>query len=87
MVEEDKDNVKVLEEGKAAKSDENRADIQLGETSSNDSDKPRSYDPCLDMPIALRKGTRLCTKHSICTYISYNNLSPKFKDITTSLKS
>ncbi|TYJ97018.1 Cysteine-rich RLK (receptor-like protein kinase) 8 [Cucumis melo var. makuwa] len=71
VVEEDKDNVKVLEEGKAAKCDENRADIQLGETSSNDSDKPRSYDPCLDMPIALRKGTR----------ISLQVLSPKWKAI------
>lgn len=25
------------------------------------------YDPSHDIPIALRKGTRYCTKHPICT--------------------
>ncbi|KAL4022748.1 hypothetical protein IC575_016493 [Cucumis melo] len=29
------------------------------------------YDPSLDIPIALRKGTRSCTKHPICNYVSY----------------
>ena len=26
------------------------------------------YDPFLDISIALREGTRSCTKHSICNY-------------------
>ena len=28
------------------------------------------YDSSLDLPIARRKGTRSCTKHSICNYVS-----------------
>ncbi|KAA0052307.1 reverse transcriptase [Cucumis melo var. makuwa] len=47
--------------------------------------KPGSYDPSLDMPIALRKGTRSCMKHSMCNYISYSSLSPTFKAFTKSL--
>lgn len=78
-------NVTVAEEKKAARCDENRAETQLGETSSDDSDKPGSYDPSLDMPIALRKGTRLCTKQSVCNYISYSSLSLEFKAFTTCL--
>nr|ADN34014.1 reverse transcriptase [Cucumis melo subsp. melo] len=45
------------------------------------------YDPSLDLPIALRKGTRSCTKHSISNYVSYENLSPQFRAFTTSLDS
>ncbi|KAL0556045.1 hypothetical protein IC582_004550 [Cucumis melo] len=45
------------------------------------------YDPSLDIPIALRKGTRSCTKHPICNYVSYNNLSPQFRAFTSSLDS
>ena len=33
----------------------------------------------LDMPITLRKCARTCTKHSMCNYMSYSNLSPKFR--------
>ncbi|KAA0050819.1 Beta-galactosidase [Cucumis melo var. makuwa] len=45
------------------------------------------YDPSLDIPIALRKGTRSCTKHPICNYVSYDNLSPQFRAFTASLDS
>ncbi|TYK05444.1 reverse transcriptase [Cucumis melo var. makuwa] len=46
------------------------------------------YDSSLDIPIvALRKGTRSCTKHSICDYVSYENLSPQFRAFTTNLDS
>lgn len=57
----------------------------MGETNSDDSDKPRSYGPSLDMSIALRKGTRSCTKHSMCNYMFYINLLPKFMTFTASL--
>ncbi|KAL0552943.1 hypothetical protein IC582_012078 [Cucumis melo] len=45
------------------------------------------YDPSLDIPIALRKGTRSCTKHPICNYVSYDNLSPQFRAFTANLDS
>ncbi|KAA0057566.1 reverse transcriptase [Cucumis melo var. makuwa] len=34
-----------------------------------------------------RKGTRSCTKHPICNYVSYDNLSPQFRAFTASLDS
>ena len=43
--------------------------------------KPGSYDPSLDMPIALRNDTRSYTKHSMCNSC-FTNLSPKFKAFT-----
>ena len=45
------------------------------------------YDPFLDIPIALRKGTRSSTKHPICNYVSYDNLSPQFRAFIASLDS
>ncbi|CAH9105932.1 unnamed protein product, partial [Cuscuta epithymum] len=39
----------------------------------------------LNEPIAIRKGVRECTKHPISNYVSYHNLSPKFKAFTTSI--
>ena len=45
------------------------------------------YDSSFDLPIALRKGTRSCTKHSICNYVSYKNLSPQLRVFTASLDS
>ncbi|RVW16062.1 Retrovirus-related Pol polyprotein from transposon RE1 [Vitis vinifera] len=39
----------------------------------------------LDLPIALRKGTRACTKHPIAKYISYSNLSDNYKSFTTNI--
>ena len=45
------------------------------------------YDPSLDIPNVLRKGTRSCTKHTICNYVSYESLSPQFKVFIASLDS
>ena len=45
------------------------------------------YDPSLDLPIAMRKGTRSCTKHSIVNFVSHKNLSPRFRAFTASLDS
>ena len=35
-----------------------------------------------NLPIALRKGTRACTKHPIAKYISYDHLSESYKAFT-----
>ena len=40
------------------------------------------FDPSLNLPIALRKGTRSCNKHSITNYVSYEKLSPQFRAFT-----
>ncbi|KAA0050927.1 reverse transcriptase [Cucumis melo var. makuwa] len=45
------------------------------------------FDSSLNLPIALKKGTRSWTKHFIANYISYDNLSPQFKAFTTNLDS
>ncbi|TYK05539.1 Beta-galactosidase [Cucumis melo var. makuwa] len=62
------------------------------ETSNNEAERGHigkidKYDPSLDLPIALRKGTRSGTKHSISNYVSYENLSPQFRTFTASLDS
>ncbi|TYK16799.1 reverse transcriptase [Cucumis melo var. makuwa] len=62
------------------------------ETSNNEVEqghigKLDKYDPSLDLPIALRKGTRSYTKHSISNYMSYENLSLQFRAFTASLDS
>lgn len=38
-----------------------------------------------DLPIALRKGTRACTKYPIAKYISYNHLSETYRAFTTKI--
>lgn len=44
-------------------------------------------DLTLDLPIALRKGTRACTKYPIANYISDNSLSSSFQAFLTSISS
>ena len=39
----------------------------------------------LNIPIALRKGRRTCTKHPITNFLGYSKLSPCFKTFTLSL--
>jgi len=41
----------------------------------------------LDVPIALRKGTRACTQHPLHLFLSYSNLSPAYKAFLTSVSS
>ncbi|KAA0054971.1 Cysteine-rich RLK (receptor-like protein kinase) 8 [Cucumis melo var. makuwa] len=62
------------------------------ETSNNEAEqghigKLDEYDPSLDIPIALRKGTRFCIKHPIYNYVSYDSLSPQFRAFTANLDS
>ena len=63
------------------------AEHSESETKSDHSRNIIKYDPSLELPIALRKGTRSCTKHSISNYVSYENLSQQFRAFTTSLDS
>ena len=55
------------------------AEHTKNKSKSNHSGYSIRYDPSLDLPIALRKGTRSFTKHSICNYVSHENLSPQFR--------
>ncbi|KAL4032338.1 hypothetical protein IC575_005409 [Cucumis melo] len=62
------------------------------ETSNNEAEQGHTgkldkYDTSFDLPIALGKGTRSCTKHFISNYVSYENLSLQFRDFTASLNS
>ena len=47
--------------------------------------------PCefndLDLPIAVRKGTRECTKHPISNFVSFHRLSPQHKTFLTTINS
>ncbi|KAI3788025.1 hypothetical protein L2E82_00620 [Cichorium intybus] len=55
-------------------------------TPSESSESPESSaSNDLDVPIALRKGKRNCTAHLIGNFVSYENLSPKYKSFALSL--
>ncbi|KAI3450101.1 hypothetical protein Pfo_006766, partial [Paulownia fortunei] len=41
----------------------------------------------LELPIALRKGTRTCTLHPISNFVTYKKLSPSFRAFTTKMSS
>ncbi|KAL4021159.1 hypothetical protein IC575_019950 [Cucumis melo] len=43
--------------------------------------------PVQDFEPPRDQGTRSCTKHPICNYVSYDNLSPQFRAFTASLDS
>ena len=47
---------------------------------------PTSTDPCLDLPIAVRKGKRQCT-HPISSFASYIHLCPPLRCFIASLDS
>jgi transposase InsO family protein len=55
--------------------------------SSSPSADPPSQDPTLDLPIAVRKGTRTCTSHPLSHFVSYDHLSPSFRAFSVSLSS
>ncbi|TYK24437.1 reverse transcriptase [Cucumis melo var. makuwa] len=90
MSENDKSDVAVFE-NMEEKNRKDETEVRI-ETSNDEAEQSHTrkldeYDPSLDIPIALRKGTRSCTKHPICNYVSYNNLSPQFRAFTSSLDS
>ncbi|KAL0560616.1 hypothetical protein IC582_001025 [Cucumis melo] len=86
MSENDRSDVVVLE-NMEEKNHGDETEVRI-ETSNDDAEQGHArkldeYGPSLDIPIALRKGTRSCTKHPICNYVSYDNLSPQFRAFTT----
>ncbi|KAL4020683.1 hypothetical protein IC575_019464 [Cucumis melo] len=90
MSENDRSDVAILENMKEKNrgvETEVRIETSNDEAEQGHTRKLDEYDPSLDIPIALRKGTRFCTKHPICNYVSYDNLSPQFRAFTASLDS
>ncbi|KAL4021200.1 hypothetical protein IC575_019992 [Cucumis melo] len=90
MSENDRSDATVLENMEEKnRGDETEVKIETSndEAEQGHTRKHDEYDPSLDLPIALRKGIRSCTKHSISNYVSYENLSPQFRAFTTSLDS
>ncbi|TYK03453.1 Beta-galactosidase [Cucumis melo var. makuwa] len=90
MSENDKSDIAFLENMEEKNCDD-ETEVRI-ETSSDEAEQGHTrkldeYDPSLDIPIALRKGTKSCTKHPICNYVSYDNLSPQFRAFTASLDS
>ncbi|KAL0539675.1 hypothetical protein IC582_023891 [Cucumis melo] len=90
MSENNRSDAAVLENmEKKNRGDETEVRIETSndEAEQSHTRKHDEYDPSLDLPIALRKGTRSCIKHSISNYVSYKNLSPQFRAFTASLDS
>ena len=60
----------------------------LAPSSQNPGNLPMDSTPLLifylDIPIAIRKGVRNCTKYPIAKYLSYQRLSRKYKAFTYS---
>ena len=63
-----------------------------GECSDNPADQTPASNPSsntklddVDIPIALRKGTRMCTKHPISKFLSYAHLSKSMQCLVTNL--
>ncbi|KAA0025756.1 reverse transcriptase [Cucumis melo var. makuwa] len=56
------------------------SEAEQGHIGNND-----EYDPSLDILVDLGKDIKSCTKHLICNYVSYDNLSLQFRAFTTSL--
>lgn len=65
-------------------SHESNPDLELHNSPGNDSSS-NVPDTSLDLPIALRKGTRSCTDHSIHNFISYGRLSSGHRGFVSNL--
>ena len=81
-------DIEVILDGNGS-NDENEVSARVTENEIREdrSENISKYDSSLGMPIALPKGTRSCTKHTIANYISYESLSPLFRAFTASLDS
>ena len=51
----------------------------------SDTEVQNKLEDDLGIPIALRKGVRSCTKHSISNYLRYSRLSPQYQSFIVSL--
>ncbi|KAA0062423.1 putative mitochondrial protein [Cucumis melo var. makuwa] len=81
MSENDRFDVAVLknvEEKNCGDESEVRIETSNNEAEQGHTRKLDEYDPSLDTPISLRKGTMSCTKHLICNYVSYER--PEWKN-------
>lgn len=58
---------------------------EVGDNTSIIPGKPDISIDELDLPIALRKNARSCTKHLLSNFVSYNNLSPSLYAFVTQL--
>ncbi|KAA0057625.1 Cysteine-rich RLK (RECEPTOR-like protein kinase) 8 [Cucumis melo var. makuwa] len=90
MSENDRSDVAVpenMEEKNRDDETEVRIETSNDEAEQGHTRKLDEYGSSLDIPIALRKGTRSCTKHPIYNYVSYDNISPQFRVFTASLDS
>ena len=90
MSENDRSNIAAPEDmGEKDSVDETavRAETSGNEAGQGHSDNLDEYDPSLDIPIVVRKGTKSCTKYSMCNYVFYDNLSLQFRAFTASLDS
>ena len=68
--------LEIVEEKKSGDETEVRAGTSNNKAEQDHIGNLNEYDPSLDIPIAMREGFRSCTyKHSICNYVSYDNLS------------
>ncbi|KAA0033105.1 reverse transcriptase [Cucumis melo var. makuwa] len=90
MNENDMSDVAVLEnveEKNSGDETEVRTETRNNEAEQGHIGKLDKHDPSLDLPIALRKDTKSCTKHFISNYVSYKNISPLFRAFAASLDS
>ncbi|KAL0561525.1 hypothetical protein IC582_001955 [Cucumis melo] len=90
MSENDRSDLDVLEnmeEKNRGDETEVRIETSNDEAKQDHTRKLNEYDLSIDILIVLRKCTRSCTKHPICNYVSYDNLSPQFRAFTASLDS
>ena len=65
-------------------------DSGISSPSISSSPVPITLDPSeddLDIPIALRKGTRACTKYPLSKFVSYSHLSPSYRAFVSKLDS
>ncbi|KAM6551619.1 hypothetical protein CsatB_001427 [Cannabis sativa] len=67
-----------MEDHHASEPDPHSLETHSGLSNSNH-DKVLQINDDLDLPIALRKGVRACTKHPIRNFVSYKALSPSYQ--------
>ncbi|TYK25850.1 reverse transcriptase [Cucumis melo var. makuwa] len=78
---------KNVEEKNSGDKTEDKEETSNNEVKQGRARKLDEYDPFLDIHFALRKGTMSCTKHSVCNYVSSDNLSPQFRAFTARIDS
>ena len=65
----------------------NESDLATPEIVSSDHQQFEPNLDDLDIPIALKKGTRACNKHPLHVFLTYFNLSPTHKGFLSSINS